>query len=37
MIYAASRPGVGIPDFFATNEVAMADLRKCAAEQTAAA
>ena len=32
LIYEASRPGVKAPNFFATNEVALADLRKCAAE-----
>jgi hypothetical protein len=32
LIYEASRPGVACPNFFAPNEDAMADLRKCAAE-----
>jgi hypothetical protein len=33
LIYAASRPGVRVPDFYATNDAAMADIRACAAEQ----
>ena len=37
LIYAASKPGVPVPDFYATDEDAMADIRKCAAEQLAAA
>jgi hypothetical protein len=35
MIYRASRPGMHAPWFFASNEEALADLRKCAAEQIA--
>jgi hypothetical protein len=35
LIYQKSRPGVRHPNFFATHEDAMADLRKCAAEQNA--
>ena len=31
LIYAASRPGVPVPDFHCTNDEAMADLRQCAA------
>ena len=30
LIYEASRPGIPCPDFFASNESAMADLRECA-------
>ena len=30
LIYAASRPGVPIPNFYANNDDALADLRKCA-------
>jgi uncharacterized protein YjbI with pentapeptide repeats len=30
-IYAASRPGVTVPNFYASNEEALADLRECAA------
>ena len=30
LIYAASRPGMPVPNFFATNADALADLRKCA-------
>ena len=30
LIYAASRPGMPVPDFYATNADALADLRKCA-------
>lgn len=30
LIYAASRPGVPIPDFYASNRTAMADLVACA-------
>ena len=33
LIYAASRPGKNIPDFYASTEDALADLRACAAEQ----
>jgi hypothetical protein len=33
LIYAASRPGVPVPNFYASNEVALADIRKCAAEE----
>ena len=32
LIYAASRPGEPVPDFYATNEAALADLRECAAK-----
>lgn len=32
LIYAVSRPGKPIPDFYASNEDALADLRACAAE-----
>ena len=32
LIYLASRPGKNVPDFYATNEEAMADLIACAAE-----
>ncbi len=35
LIYAASRPNQPIPDFYASNEEYLADLRKCAAEQLA--
>ena len=35
MIYRASRPGKPAPWFFDTNEHALADIRKCAAEQLA--
>lgn len=35
LIYYASRPDQPAPHFFATNNDALADLRKCAAEQTA--
>ena len=31
LIYAASRPGVPVPDFHATNEAALTDLHDCAA------
>jgi hypothetical protein len=34
LIYEASRPGVPCPDFFAENDKALADIRRCAAEQT---
>ena len=34
MIYRASRPGKPAPWFFASDDEAMADIRKCAAEQT---
>lgn len=34
LIYAASRPDRRVPDFFATNENAMEDLRACAALDT---
>ena len=30
LIYAASRPGMPVPNFYATNADALADLRKCA-------
>jgi len=30
LIYAASRPGVPVPDFYASDEQAMADIRACA-------
>lgn len=33
LIYAASRPGKPIPDFYCDNTSAMADLKACAAEQ----
>jgi uncharacterized protein YjbI with pentapeptide repeats len=36
LIYLASRPDQRIPDFYCDNETAMADIRKCAAEQLAA-
>lgn len=36
LIYAISRPGKPVPNFYATNDDAMADLRACAAEQLAA-
>jgi len=36
LIYAKSRPDKPIPDFYATNEAAMADIVKCAAEGGAA-
>jgi len=36
LIYRASRPGEPAPWFFATTYAAMADIRRCAAEQTAA-
>ena len=32
LIYAKSRPNKPIPDFYTDNETAMADLKKCAAE-----
>lgn len=32
LIYAVSRPGMPVPDFYATDEDAMADIRACAAE-----
>ena len=35
LIYQKSRPGQYVPRFFAADEEAMADLRKCAAEQEA--
>lgn len=35
LIYAASRPGERIPNFYASNEEAMADIRECAARQAA--
>jgi uncharacterized protein YjbI with pentapeptide repeats len=35
LIYAASRPGKPIPDFYTTNDEALADLRACAAEENA--
>jgi hypothetical protein len=35
LIYAASRPDKPVPDFYASDEDAMADIRACAAEQTA--
>jgi hypothetical protein len=34
MIYRASRPGKSAPWFFAPTDVAMADIKKCAAEQS---
>jgi hypothetical protein len=36
LIYAASRPGEPVPDFFASTEAALADLRACAARQSGA-
>jgi hypothetical protein len=36
LIYHASRPGIPAPHFFASDENALADIRKCAAEQNAA-
>jgi hypothetical protein len=36
LIYAASRPGKPIPNFYDDNEEAMADIRRCAAESEAA-
>ena len=36
LIYAKSRPDKPVPDFYATNEAAMADIVKCAAEGGAA-
>jgi hypothetical protein len=35
MIYHASRPGQRAPWFFASDQKAMEDIRKCAAEQIA--
>ena len=35
LIYAASRPGKPIPDFYASNEAALADMRAAAAEDAA--
>ncbi len=32
LIYAASRPGVPVPNFFATDEETLVDLRECAAK-----
>ncbi len=32
LIYAASRPGVPVPDFFTSNDETLADLRECAAK-----
>ena len=32
LIYTHSRPGKPVPDFFTDNETALADIRKCAAE-----
>jgi hypothetical protein len=32
IIYLRSRPGKPVPDFYASDEEAMADLRRCAAE-----
>ena len=37
LIYAASRPNKPIPDFYATDDDAMADIERCAAEQEASA
>jgi hypothetical protein len=34
LIYRASRPGQPDPDFFAPKDEALADIRKCASEQT---
>ena len=36
LIYLASRPDQRAPDFFASNQDALTDIRKCAAEQRAA-
>ena len=36
LIYAASRPGKTVPDFYCNDEAAMADIRACAAAQIAA-
>jgi uncharacterized protein YjbI with pentapeptide repeats len=36
MIYNASRPGQPVPNFYTTNDNALADIQKCAAEQLAA-
>jgi hypothetical protein len=36
LIYAMSRPEKPIPNFYATNEAALADIKACAAEQLAA-
>jgi hypothetical protein len=36
LIYAASRPGKPVPNFYASNSDAMDDIRACAAEQAAA-
>src|SRR6185295_18607619 len=35
MVYTVSRPGVPYPDFYAPTEVALEDIKKCAAEATA--
>jgi glutamate synthase domain-containing protein 3 len=37
IIYQRSRPGVAIPDFYASDSVAMADIKKHAAQQAQAA
>jgi len=37
LIYAASRPGKPIPNFYDNDERALADIKACAAEQTQAA
>ncbi len=37
LIYRESRPGMRIPDFFASDEKAMEDLRECAARQASQA
>ena len=31
LIYAVSRPGVPVPNFYASNDDALADMRACAA------
>lgn len=36
LIYAASRPNKPIPNFYASNAAALADIKACAAEQAAA-
>jgi uncharacterized protein YjbI with pentapeptide repeats len=34
LIYEASRPGMRCPDFFASDDAALADIRRCAVEQS---
>ena len=36
LIYAASRPGKPVPNFYASTEEAFADIKKCAEEEKAA-